>query len=119
MDNLINRLYKDGSFLLNIGIASKLAGNESTYTIKEYSEISGSFENGCQDWCYHNVFDIEEKENNKYYGWVITLNDSYGNAEEKSHKLYIEKSQLKYAMTKTKNWKHCRNSLIKFFKIKH
>ena len=113
-ESLTDALYQDGRTLLNIGIASVLGANGTS----SYSEICGSFEDGCNQWASHNVYDVTQVENDKYFGWLVVLYDGYGHPREEQEKLYIEKSTLEYALLKTKNWKHCRNTFTKFLKRK-
>lgn len=73
-----------------------------------YSEICGGFIDGVCEWAEHNIDDVIECENSKYFGWTIFLGSGYQLVERK---VYIARWVME---TKPKNWKHAKNLFNKY-----
>lgn len=94
--------------ILNIAIAKRFSGFE----LSAYAEICGGFIYGVEQWCTHNIDDIVTKENTKYIGWEVFLNE-----RDEPKKVYIEKSILNYIATKCKDYKHIKNTFLKYVRF--
>ena len=109
MKNLAYYLEEDGQGLLKLGIFNFLG-------TREYVEICGSRMDASYQWCDHNVYDIEEKSNSKYVGWVIHRYDECGVGRgELNHKFYVPSWLMD---VKVNNWTHAKNLFRKYLRMK-
>ena len=99
----------DGQGLLKLAFFNVLGSYE-------YVEICGNRIDASHQWCDHNVYDIEEKSNSKYVGWIVHRYNEYGSScGEVNHKFYIPSWVLE---AKVKDWRHAKNLFSKYLKMK-
>lgn len=96
---------ENGSIIFNYGLMHNLAGFGQ---VSAYAGICGGGYEACHTWVDHNVYDVNEVENDKYVGWIIT--DGMGNKK----KVYIQKWVLQ---VKTTNWKKAFNMFKKYLTV--
>jgi len=96
----------NGSLIFNYGLMHNLA---QFGAVSAYAGICGGGYEAAFQWADHNVADINEVENSKYKGWIIT--DLMG----VERKVYIKKSILNI---KTNNWKYAFNLFKKYLTVK-
>jgi hypothetical protein len=94
---------ENGNLILNLGIAQKSNGDLSTY-----GDICGSWYDGVHQWASHNIYSLDEVENQKYRGYIVT--DSMG----EQSKFVIPQWVLKKDIGK--DWKYAKNLFCKFLK---
>ena len=89
--------------------------NNTAFDLVLFNKLnSGFIGTGCNietawAWVKQKIKWIEECENEKYIGWVVTLNN------EDVFKLYITKNIYNL---KAKDWNHGKNLFNKYLKIK-
>ncbi len=98
---IADQLEKDGSIGFYLAIAKRFAG----MSISEYTEICGSYIEGVYQWKDHNIYNVEECQNSKFYGWTITFESG------KKIRVYIPLWVMDY---KAQDWKHAKNLFNKY-----
>lgn len=103
MKTLAQYLNVDGGIIFNISLFNRFSNiGDSTY-----SEICGGFIEGVYQWATHNVFNVDETENQKYIGWTIEFENG------STRRVYIEKWVMNI---KPNDFKHARNLFGKYLK---
>lgn len=93
----------NGNLILNLAIAKKSNADFDTY-----SGVCGSLYDGVYQWADHNIYDLNEVENQKYRGYIVT--DSMGN----EHKFVIPQWVLKKDVGN--DWRYAKNMFCKFLR---
>lgn len=101
-------LQMDGSLAFNLAIYNRF----SRIGDGCYADICGGFIDGVYQWSDHNISNVMECENAKYFGWTIVFNDAqgYGLVERR---VYIEKWVMSVKPT---SWKHAKCLFNKYLK---
>jgi len=97
VQEIINDDKENGSIIFNYALMENCS---SFGEVGDYSGICGGKYEASHEWVSHNVYGIEEVENTKYKGWVLT------DSEGRENKLYIKKFILGI---ETDSWKHAFN----------
>jgi hypothetical protein len=106
VEQIIKDDEENGSIIFNYGLMHNLAVFGA---ISAYSGICGGGYEAAHQWVDHNVYDINEVENSKYRGWIITDSDG------REHKVYIPMWVLNI---KTTDWKKAFNLFKKYLTVK-
>ena len=94
---------KNSDFILKLGIAKK-----SFADLSSYAGICGSLFDGVLQWADHNIYDLDEVENHKYRGYIVT--DSMGIKS----RFVIPKWVLSKDVSN--DWKYAKNMFCKFLR---
>ena len=94
---------ENGNLILNLGIAKKSNADLSTY-----GDICGSWGEGVFQWASHNIYSLDEVENQKYRGYIVS--DSMGD----EHKFVIPQWVLKKDVGN--DWRYAKNMFCKFLR---
>lgn len=102
-------LEMDGDIAFNIALCNRFGGIGSS----TYSEICGGYIEGVYQWATHNIYGVDECENDKYVGWTITFNCSSGLGGGIQRRVYISKWVMNI---QPKDWKHAKALFNKYLK---
>jgi hypothetical protein len=96
-------LQMDGGIAFNVALYNRF----SNIGDEVYSEICGGFIEGVYQWANHNIEDVMDSENDKYYGYTITFSNGA------IRRVYIEKWVLNLKPTGLKHAKALFNKYLK------
>jgi len=104
MKTMEQYLEQDGSLAFSLAIYNRF----NRIGDNVYSEIGGGFIHGVYQWANHNIDNIIECKNSKYFGWTIFLGSGPHIVERK---VYIPRWVME---VKPKNWNHAKSLFNKY-----
>jgi hypothetical protein len=102
METMQEYLDLDGGIIFNICLYNRFSSIGDSC----YSDICGGFIEGVYQWADHNIYSVDESENQKYIGWTINFNGAI-------RRVYIEKWVMAIA---PKNFRHARALFSKYLR---